>query len=189
VSPVKLLDQIVVVDIEATCWKGSAPPGEVQEIIEVGVCLLEIASGKRSAKRSLLVRPTRSKISRYCTKLTKITPKMAARGDSFAAVCATLVEAYEAPRRTWASWGNFDRRLFQSQCADMDVPYPFGKTHLNIKNLFALYHRLPKEIGLPRALRKLELGFEGTHHRGADDAWNAAEVLARLLPPAGVPDV
>lgn len=69
----KKLDQIIVVDLEATCWEGNPPPGEEQEIIEIGVCALDIASGKRSRKRSLLIRPERSTVSHFCTQLTTLT--------------------------------------------------------------------------------------------------------------------
>ena len=31
------------------------------------------------------------------------------------------------------------------------------------------------------ALRLLQLPLEGTHHRGADDAWNIAAILAELM--------
>ena len=34
---------------------------------------------------------------------------------------------------------------------------------------------------MARALEMLALPLEGTHHRGADDAWNIAGILARLL--------
>ena len=40
----KNLDKILVVDIEATCWEGSSPENMQSDIIEVGVCLLDISS-------------------------------------------------------------------------------------------------------------------------------------------------
>ena len=67
------LDQIIVLDIEATCWEGEIPRGQENEIIEVGLCLLEPKTGERSAKASYLVRPERSKVSEFCTRLTTLT--------------------------------------------------------------------------------------------------------------------
>ena len=61
-------DAIVVVDVESTCWKGESPAGEHSEIVEIGVCLLDLTTFERSAKRSILVRPTRSKVSAFCIK-------------------------------------------------------------------------------------------------------------------------
>jgi inhibitor of KinA sporulation pathway (predicted exonuclease) len=33
----KQLDKIIVVDVEATCWKGKIPTGTHSDIIEVGI--------------------------------------------------------------------------------------------------------------------------------------------------------
>jgi len=41
------LDQIIVLDVESTCWDGPPPPGEENEIIEIGICTLEVATGER----------------------------------------------------------------------------------------------------------------------------------------------
>ena len=38
------LDQILVVDVEATCWEGDPPPGQISEIIEIGLCVLDVAT-------------------------------------------------------------------------------------------------------------------------------------------------
>ena len=47
------LDHIVLVDIEATCWEGKVPEGMSSDIIEVGVCLLDVNSGERTANRGV----------------------------------------------------------------------------------------------------------------------------------------
>ena len=36
------LDQILVIDVEATCWEGNPPPGQTSEIIEIGLCVLDV---------------------------------------------------------------------------------------------------------------------------------------------------
>ncbi|WPO90319.1 hypothetical protein [Chryseobacterium sp. HR92] len=45
------------------------------------------------------------------------------------------------------------------------------------KRHFGLY----KSIGLKRALGHLNMDFEGTHHSGADDAYNTARILSKIL--------
>jgi inhibitor of KinA sporulation pathway (predicted exonuclease) len=40
---------------------------------------------------------------------------------------------------------------------------------------------LHAEVGLPQALALHGLTLEGTHHRGHDDSWNIAALLAELL--------
>ena len=40
---------------------------------------------------------------------------------------------------------------------------------------------LTRTVGLPQAMALYGLTMEGTHHRGHDDAWNIAAVVAELL--------
>lgn len=177
----KKLDKILVIDIEATCWEGAPPPGEESEIIEIGVCLLEAMTGERSGKQSILVRPERSRVSAFCTQLTTLTQEEVNRGITFSAACLLLQQQYAARHRTWASYGDYDRRQFQKQCESFKVDYPFGPTHINVKNLFALAHGLADEVGMAQALERMQRPLEGVHHRAGDDAWNIAGILAELL--------
>lgn len=177
----RLLDQILIIDVEATCWEGSPPPGQENEIIEIGIACLDAATLKPLEKRSILVRPERSAVSPFCTQLTTLTQDQVDQGISFSAACAILKDDYAARSRTWASYGDYDRRQFTRQCESRQVAIPFGVSHLNIKNLFALIHGLPHEVGMAEALQQLGIPLEGTHHRGIDDAWNIAHILAALL--------
>ncbi len=172
---------LLVIDVESTCWEGAPPAGQEPEIIEIGVCLLDARSGERLSRESILVRPERSTISAFCAQLTSLTPAKLERGVSFARACAILRRKYGAPHRVWASYGGDDRRKFERQCTARGVAYPFGASHIDIKSLFALLYGLPHEVGLLSALDMVGVPVEGTHHRGADDAWNAAGLLAALL--------
>lgn len=172
---------ILVVDIEATCWQGNPPPGQESEIIEVGLCLLDTASGQPREKRSILVRPQRSRVSPFCTRLTTLTQADVDQGISFGEACTILENQYHSKRRIWASYGNYDRQQFQRDCAASGVPYPFSDHHINVKALFAKTHGLRRRVGMARALKMLNLPLAGTHHRGHDDAWNIAHILAILI--------
>ena len=177
------LDRVLVVDVEATCWDGPAPAGMASDIIEIGLCELDVATGWRGARRGIMVRPDRSTVSPFCTELTTITPERAAAGVPFAEACATLRDEHRSGQRVWASWGEYDRAQFTRQCAATGVPYPFGARHLNVKTLFSLVHGLDRELGMAGALRHVGHELVGTHHRGVDDAWNIAGLLAELLRP------
>jgi inhibitor of KinA sporulation pathway (predicted exonuclease) len=177
----RLLDQILVIDVEATCWDGAPPPGQEGEIIEIGLCPLDVGTGRRLERRSILVRPERSVVSAFCTGLTTLTQNQVDGGVSFAEACAILRKDYRAPERVWASFGDYDRRQFERQCGSTGVAYPFGPTHVNVKTLFALGRGLPHEVGTAAVLRMAGLPQEGTPHRGHDDAWNIAAILAGLL--------
>jgi inhibitor of KinA sporulation pathway (predicted exonuclease) len=175
------LDQILVVDIEATCWEGAIPSEEESEIIEIGICPLDIATGQRLEKESILVKPERSRVSEFCTQLTTLTQEQVDRGISFKDACSLLRKKYLSKDRIWASYGDYDRSQFQRQCQSHSITYPFGNRHLNVKSLLAVVYALPGEVGMAQALELLNLPLEGTHHRGGDDAWDIARILSKLL--------
>jgi inhibitor of KinA sporulation pathway (predicted exonuclease) len=177
----KRLDQILVIDLESTCWEGPPPPGQVSEIIEIGVCVVEVASLERVEKRSLLIKPVQSEVSEFCTRLTTLTADHLKEAGSLADATRVLKREFLSQERLWASWGDYDRRQFERVCKEQSVGYPFGISHLNVKTLFAVARGSERELGLDEAYARLGLSLEGTHHRGADDAWNIAGVLCRLL--------
>ncbi len=176
-----LVDKIIVVDIEATCWQEEPPADQVSDIIEIGLVTLNVRDLRLGKKRSILIRPSRSTVSAFCTKLTSLTQGQVQRGVSLEEACSLLRDEYEAKHRLWASYGDYDRRMFERCCSELSVPYPFGHGHLNVKSLFAVILALPYEVGLKTALGKIGLQFLGRSHRGDDDALNVGRLLAELL--------
>jgi inhibitor of KinA sporulation pathway (predicted exonuclease) len=177
----KKLDQILVVDLEATCWPGEPPVGQESDIIEIGLCTLDVATGERLERVSIVVRPEHSVVSAYCTALTTLTQEEVDQGISFAEACALLRDRYGSRERLWASFGDYDRRMFESECESHGVEYPFGRGHINVKSLFAVVEGLPQELPLDEAMEWMGFPLEGHHHRGEDDAWNIARILGHLL--------
>ena len=175
------LDVILVVDLESTCWEGEPPADQSSEIIEIGLCPVDLKTLTRLEKRSILIKPVKSEISQFCTELTTLTSDMFAKAGSLTDAVRILKKEYSAKDRLWASWGDYDRRQFERVCQDQNVGYPFGPSHLNVKSLFAAAVGTEHEMGLDGAYKHLGLTMEGTHHRGDDDAWNIAEILCRLL--------
>lgn len=183
------LNKVIVVDVEATCWdpKPVSRALEFQnEIIEVGLCVVDL-TGKtsdefgRSQKKSIIVKPRYSKVSKFCTELTTLTQTDVDAGCSLATACETIEKEFGSKDLTWISFGDYDRKQFQDECRAKGVDYPFGPRHINVKNLFALLYRLDREVGMPTALKQLGLELDGTHHRGADDAWNIAKIVSKVL--------
>ncbi|WP_338152005.1 3'-5' exonuclease [Chryseobacterium angstadtii] len=72
----KTTDNILIIDLEATCWDERPPRGQVSEIIEIGVCIMDASTGKISKNEGILIKPQYSKVSPFCTELTSITQKM-----------------------------------------------------------------------------------------------------------------
>jgi inhibitor of KinA sporulation pathway (predicted exonuclease) len=175
------LDYVLIVDVESTCWDGQVPQGQISEIIEIGLCTVNVRSLQRGDKRSILVRPARSDVGAFCTRLTTLTPSQVAGGMPLSDALSILQHDYRSRERLFASWGDYDRNQFQRNCRDYGLEYPFGPTHLNIKNLFSVVFGLPKELGIPEACEKMGIPLEGTLHRGVDDAWNIAQLFCGLL--------
>ncbi len=168
---------INVVDVESTCWEGDTPAGENSEIIEIGITQLSVAALEVHDKKSILCLPVSSRVSKFCTELTTITQQMLdENGIRHYEAFQILKKEYRSKDRVWASYGDYDRRMFEKH-----RDYPFGTTHLNVKNLFALTFNCKREVGMFQALEKLGLPLLGTHHRADDDSWNIAHILAALF--------
>ncbi len=180
-SVVKKMDRILVIDLESTCWEGLPPKGQQHEIIEIGLCVLDVATCQRLDNPSLIVQPTRSTVSEYCTRLTTLTQEDVEAGMSLVEACQLLRDKYRSRQRVWASYGDYDRWMFESSCRTFGVEYPFGSRHLNVKSLFAMVHALPREVSLAQAMEMMGWPLEGTLHRGGDDAWNIARILGHFL--------
>lgn len=181
------LQNLIVIDIEASCWEdpvpgsdaeragtrdevGFIPAGQQREIIEIGVCLIELKTLDVSQRWSTLVRPAVAEISPYCTKLTSLTAARLEGAADFAGAIAALrmwlgtvrlaqqgVPMYGLPsagphatvdgaaeemcRQPIASWGTFDRLLLERQCQRLGMAFPFSTTHFNLKALFPIFGR------------------------------------------------
>ena len=171
-------DNILIIDLEATCWNGPIPQGQVNEIIEIGICVLNAQTGEISDPRGILIKPERSTVSPFCTELTTITQDMLDQnGISFEDACDIVRDAYEGHYNTWVSYGDYDRNMMQRQCKIRNIDYPLSHDHINVKQLFYEIKDLRKKVGMKGALNILNIPLEGTHHRGVDDAKNIAKIM------------
>lgn len=179
-------DTVLIIDLEATCWKKHKnPDGEMSEIIEIGICEYHIPTATITHPQGILVQPTESTVSPFCTELTTITPQVLAdEGLSFTEACQKLQSEYHSAERLWLSWGNYDHRMMQTQCERRNIKYPLSDHHCNLKNLFANFY--VNRLGMKAALNKINLDLQGTHHRGVDDAVNIARILQFLLTTYGL---
>lgn len=184
----KKFDKIIVVDLEATCWDDTTAAGikekgnQVSEIIELGCCGFYPVTGNISDPKSYYARPTTSTISEYCTNLTGYTWDFIRKnGTPYEGALNRLRKEYGPKHRVMASWGNYDWYMISQQCLREELKFPFGRSHINVKELHAVYRGLDKALGLGAALEHEELEFQGQPHRGRDDAFNAARILRIVL--------
>ncbi|AZA82279.1 DNA polymerase III [Chryseobacterium lactis] len=179
----KTTNEIIIIDLEATCWENDRIPiGQKVDIIEIGICKLDLTSHTVSRKQSIYVTPERSEINKFCTNLTGITPQLVGeKGIYFEEACERIRDEYASLPLTWAGYGNFDREQIIEQCDWLGIESPFSDQYLDVMYEFKRHFRLHKSIGLKRALDHLNMNFEGNHHSGADDAYNTARILSKIL--------
>lgn len=173
---------INVIDLEACCWMGDPPKGQNKEIIEIGIACVDFYTKEIIDSKSIIVKPRNSEISKFCTELTSITQELIDKeGIDLKDACDILRDEFNSKKRMWVSWGDYDRTAFERECKYKGISYPFGLTHVNLKEWFAFTYGLKQAPGVFNALKKLGLEFYGSQHRGVDDAFNTAVILQKIL--------
>lgn len=174
---------INVIDVEATCYPDRIfPQGETQEIIEVGIAVVDMRTRKIVDNHSLPIKPMFSKVSPFCTELTGWTQEELDRiGTTYAEAQAILTGNFDSKNRPWISQGNTDKYFFEKEAKLTGVPYPFGAEHMNIAFLTSLLTGRSKQLGLKKALRLFGLEMQGPHHRAKSDAYNSACQLLEIV--------
>ena len=170
----------IIVDVEATCCDDGSFPREEMEIIEIGAVAFQVATGEITGEYQSFIRPVRNpQLTTFCRELTGICQKDVDVADDFPAVMVPFSKwLSQFEEYDFCSWGFYDRSQFEQDCAFHSVTYPFTGPHRNLKLEFSEALGVKKRFGVGRALRKLGLEFEGTPHRGLDDARNIARIYA-----------
>lgn len=188
------LDYGFVVDIEATCWKTREEQGaKPNEIIEIGLAKLNYETGEVTKFPSYVVRPRFTQITEFCTELTGWTQDaIMEQGKDIAKVLRQIqVDHGILPEHVWYSCGNYDKNMLSSKTQKgvgalygikaENNPFDIMNSHVNVKTLFAIKHKLKKEVGMDRMLQMMNETLEGRHHNGADDAFNIAKIVKHVL--------
>ncbi|MEO1433612.1 MAG: 3'-5' exonuclease [Cyanobacteria bacterium J06633_8] len=170
----------LVVDVEATCCNDGSIPKQEMEIIEIGAVMLNRSTWEIDSEYQQFIKPVRHpKLTSFCTELTSITQKNLEPAPTFPEVIPHFKKWIEShPHNIFCSWGNYDKNQFILDCTFHNLPYPFGTEHRNIKKEFSSSSgNKQKKFGVMQALQYLGLEFQGTHHRGIDDARNIAAIF------------
>ncbi len=185
-------EHYLVVDLEATTSRDGSVPKDERETIEIGAVLVRAPSLEPAAEFATLVRPVRHPtLTPFCTQLTTITQAMVAEAPLFPAAMAAFAQwmPLGEPGVVFCSWGEFDRRQLEQDSAYHGIPYLLP-VHLNLKRRFSealgsSRRARRRGFGVAEALRACQLEFEGTPHRGLDDARNIARLLPWIVRGAG----
>jgi inhibitor of KinA sporulation pathway (predicted exonuclease) len=171
----------LVVDLEATCDEHHRIPREETEIIEIGAVLVDAESLAPVEEFQTFVRPVRHRtLTPFCIRLTTIRQADVDGAPRFHEALMKLRAMVAGRAVRLASWGAYDRDQLARDARRHGIALPFGSAHTNIKDAFVRLAGEGRGLGTVAALRRVGLRFEGTHHRGIDDARN----IARLLPYA-----
>jgi len=164
----------IIVDLEATCWKN--PKEKRNEIIEIGA----VSSNGTEFQR--FIKPIENPIlSDFCKELTHITQEDIDNAKTFNEVMSEFILwAGNCPKIY--SWGNYDKTQFIKDCNLWNIDWEFR--HLNLKVEFSKIYKI-KRRGVKGALRYLDWKFEGTHHRGIDDARNIYRIYEHIKKDIG----
>lgn len=186
---------LLVIDLEATCWDRveNRPRGDM-EIIEIGAVLLRDRQVDKDyvndwiPKFSTFIKPKKFPIlSDFCKDLTSIKQEdidsaelLSEALESFLLSVNVLLGAEPINNIIWGSWGMYDRNQLLRDCEMHKIKYPFGR-HWNIKTAYSQSRGVKKGFGLAKALKQQNLRFEGTHHRGVDDAVMISKIVRKSL--------
>jgi inhibitor of KinA sporulation pathway (predicted exonuclease) len=172
-------DHWLVIDLEATCCDANEFARDQMEIIEIGAVIADGQTFKAVDEFQTFVRPVRNAVlTDFCRQLTGIEQANVDAASGFAEAMSRLTEWMQTcPPAVFCSWGDYDRKQFERDCALHEVAWPFGIHHVNLKKCYAERFRLNRGDGFGAVLKKHDLTFEGWPHRGIDDARNIVRVL------------
>lgn len=170
-------NRMLFVDVELTCWEGEPPPGEVPELIAIGIVDLKTDDLAIRRAQQFLVRPVLSNVSPFCSTLTGITPNEAAAAPPLPEVVRTIRKTFG--QSDWCAWGR-DDELIREGCERAGAELPFlGCFHdlaAQMRGLLGLTYRL----GLDEALERFDLDWDGAPHDALADARNLARLFIAL---------
>jgi inhibitor of KinA sporulation pathway (predicted exonuclease) len=172
--------RIVVVDVEATCWKKGVFSRK-KETIEIGAVLLRLDRGESTwPEFQTFVRPLRlPRLSSFCRDLTGITQENVDAAPTFPEALQQFLEwSQPLERVVLASWSHYDLWQLDLDLEAHGLP-KLACPFLDVKKLAAriiggksfektVQELAPDAIAMPR-------------HRAIADARRTARILYRLL--------
>ncbi len=152
------------------------------ETIEIGAVKLNAAL-EVVGEFSIFVRPViHPVLSEFCVKFTSITQSDVAAADLFPVAFNAFFEWIGPEPFIWYSWSDYDRKRIMDDLTfhKQSIP-PEMLNHKDLKMLYAETENLKVRVGMRRALKNLNITYQGRQHRGIDDAKNTAEILKHVL--------
>ncbi|WP_348970945.1 3'-5' exonuclease [Pseudomonas atacamensis] len=174
---------------EATCDDvGDSPrPLEVvpdqMEAIEIGLVVIDLETLEIVDEFQRFVRPQINPVlTDFCKQLTSIQQADVDNAGTYVDVGQELgafIARY--PDAAWASWGDYNARQLERDAGLAACPSLLsGLQHFNVRKWHkGLYDDQPKSLKL--TVESLGLVWQGTYHRGNDDARDVALIFKEIL--------
>lgn len=190
---------LLCIDLEATCDEDTKPgeparqlkvQRDEMETIEIGLAVVDLSSLQLVDQYQSFVRPTRHPVlTDFCRRLTTIKQSDVDTAPGYVRTARMLdafLEAY--PNSAWCSWGDYDYKQLQQDALHLNCkPMLEGMLHTNLKKWHWKVFNC-KALGLQPAVEMLGLEWEGTYHRGIDDALNLANLAIHMLGRLAFPE-
>ena len=179
------------VDLEATCDEveesGSPRPlvivPDQMETIETGLVVIDLETLEIVDEFQRFVRPQiNPALTDFCKRLTSIQQADVDGARSYQEVGEELrTFASRYANAAWASWGDYDARQLERDAGLAGGPSLLeGLPHFNARKWHAvLYDNRSKS--LKQTVESMGLVWQGTYHRGIDDARNVASIIKEML--------
>lgn len=176
-------DYYLIIDFEATCCDHGSVPKQEMEIIEFGAVMLQRSTMQIVDEFQSFIRPVRNpRLTPFCTELTTITQQDVDAAPDFANVINALKQWLKPyGNYVFCSWGDYDRYQLDKDCNYHQVAYPLAAGHINVKKRFSEAMGFRRKLGLGKAIQLMGLRFNGTAHRGIDDARNIAALMPFII--------
>jgi inhibitor of KinA sporulation pathway (predicted exonuclease) len=170
----------IIFDLEATCWEDKTD--NINEIIEIGAVKLD-EDLKVVDIFSRYVKPMiNPELSDFCKTLTSISQADVDSAKTSNDVIGDFEKwiLVDGNNVKLLSWGYYDKKQILVESAlknySGNIIKLLEEKHISLKHTFAKI-RKERTCGMARALEKLDIPLEGTHHRGIDDAKNIAKIF------------
>jgi len=171
--------EALYLDLEWTCWNSPPPLGMKQEIIEIGIVVMDLNELRMLDEASYFVRPCRWEISQKCTDLTGITDQDIRNARPFAEVLQDLLKRFHPKERPCCTWGD-DMPVLARACSSVGQMNPFRRS-IDLSRVFQGAFAIKENVGLRTATEMLAMTFDGIPHGALPDARNTAMVHAAIL--------
>ena len=173
-----------IIDIETTC-QNDQQPMEPIELIEIG-CMVLTKKYEKITEIQAFVKPrVNPELTPFCRQLTTISQHDVDNAPGARSVLTSLqhqirqILQHKKERGAYlCSWGDYDRRILQEEFKRYGIHYPFADPHINLKAHYARLKHI-KPCPLNSALKREGIYFQGTPHRGIDDARMITEIIVK----------